>query len=220
MRLARRLISLIPMLAACGEEQTTASKWAAPTYDVRRFAVRVFSFEPGEGAGFGQDRYPDVVLGPPRGKGFDAGGLDVLSLGQAGVIVLELGAPAVDEPGADLLVFENAFRGPDGALFSETAIVGASADGVTFVDWPCDADDPAKAFPVCAGTHAVLSSPDNGLDPLDPAVAGGDPFDLLAIGLTSARYVRIRDSGLNPSLAPSGGFDLDAVAVVHAELSE
>ncbi|MFM2153033.1 MAG: hypothetical protein RL199_1468 [Pseudomonadota bacterium] len=171
-----------------------------PRWDVRRFASRVVSFEPGDGAGFGQERLPDVVLGPPRGKGLDAGGLDVLSLGQAGVIV-----------------FENAFRGPQGATFAETGIVGASVDGVTFVDWPCEAEDPAKSFPGCAGVHAVLSSPDDGIDPPDPATAGGDAFDLAAIGLASARYVRVRDSGLNPTLAPSGGFDLDAVAVVHSQ---
>jgi hypothetical protein len=216
MRPTRLLLSL-PLMLACGSEGTAPAKDATPSFDVRRFAVRVVSFEPGEGAGFGQDRLPDVVLGPPRGKGPDAGGLDVLSLGQAGGIVLELGSTMTDGPGPDLLVFENAFRGPDGGLFKETAIVGASADGVTFIDWPCTTDDPAKVHAGCAGIHAVLSSPGNGIDPLDPLAAGGDAFDLADVGLVSARFVRVRDSGLNPSLAPSGGFDLDAVAVVHAE---
>jgi hypothetical protein len=210
-------LPLLALFSGCGAEGPVPSRVTAPAYDVRRFASRVVSFEPGEGAGYGQDRLPGVVLGPPNGKGLDAGGLDVLSLGRAGVIVLELGSEAVDGPGADLLVFENAFRGPDGALFAETGIVGASLDGVTFVDWPCDADDAATTFAGCAGIHAVLSAPGNGVDPLDPQAAGGDAFDLASIGLSSARFVRVRDTGLNPSLGPSGGFDLDAVSVVHAD---
>jgi hypothetical protein len=206
----------LALAAACGAAPSKPSPVTGPSFDVRRFAARVVSFEPGDGAGFGQDRLPDVVLGPPHGKGTDAGGFDVLSLGQAGVVVLELGGAVIDGPGADLVVFENAFRGPDGAMFTETGVVGASTDGVTFVDWPCDADDAARTFVGCAGVHPVLSSPDDGPDPLDPAVSGGDAFDLSAIGLSTARFVRVRDSGLNPSLAPSGGFDLDAVSVVHA----
>ena len=211
------ILPSLVLLTACGAEKTHPSPVTTPSFDVRRFAARVVSFAPGDGAGFGQDRLPDVVLGPPHGKGDNAGGLDVLSLGQAGVIVLELGGTAIDGPGADLVVFENAFRGPDGAMFTETGVVGASADGMTFVDWPCDADDAARTFVGCAGVHPVLSSPDDGSDPLDPVAAGGDAFDLSAIGLSTARFVRVRDSGLNPSLAPSGGFDLDAISVVHAE---
>ena len=43
------------------------------------------SFEPGGNAGFGQDQLPDVVLGPPMGKGTSRGSLDVLSLGVGAV---------------------------------------------------------------------------------------------------------------------------------------
>jgi hypothetical protein len=54
----------------------------------------------------------------------------------------------------------------------------------------------------------------NTIDPLDPAVAGGDPFDLADLaggaGVSEARYVRITDRSDLP-----GDFDLDAVAVVH-----
>ncbi|RYZ33379.1 MAG: cell surface protein, partial [Myxococcaceae bacterium] len=42
-----------------------------------------------------------------------------------------------------------------------------------------------------------------------------DGFDLAAVGLTRARFVRIRDSGANGYAGTSGGFDLDAVAVVN-----
>jgi hypothetical protein len=45
-------------------------------------------------------------------------------------------------------------------------------------------------------------------------LTGGDAFDLAALGLVEVGYVRIQDLGLGGE-APSGGFDLDAVAVVH-----
>jgi hypothetical protein len=63
----------------------------------------------------------------------------------------------------------------------------------------------------------VFSSPDSGISATDPSVAGGDAFDLATLGVRRARFVRVRDSGSNYYSAPSGGFDLDAIAVVHGE---
>ena len=63
---------------------------------------------------------------------------------------------------------------------------------------------------VARGTTAF-----DGVDATDPAAAGGDAYDLAEIGRASARYVRIRDSGANSYDGVSGGFDLDAVAVVN-----
>jgi hypothetical protein len=69
----------------------------------------------------------------------------------------------------------------------------------------------------------VLSSPVNGVDPTDPTVSGGDSFDLADVGLDWAAYVRITDPGAaipDPgNMIPPGnnaGFDLDAIAAVHA----
>jgi hypothetical protein len=68
----------------------------------------------------------------------------------------------------------------------------------------------------------VYSAPGNGISPVDPATAGGDPFDLADVGLTEARYVRIRDR--SNEVCPDGGgpntdgFDLDAVSIVNAEM--
>jgi hypothetical protein len=61
----------------------------------------------------------------------------------------------------------------------------------------------------------VLANPAaNQIDPLDPATAGGDAFDLADLqndgGISEVRYVRITDRA-----DLSGDFDLDAVAVVH-----
>ena len=74
------------------------------------FADRVVSFMPGPGAGYGEKKFPDVVLGPPKGGGKLKAGIDVLSLGDGGSIVLEFVDNEVfDGEGADLLIFENPF---------------------------------------------------------------------------------------------------------------
>ncbi|ATB50612.1 cell surface protein [Corallococcus macrosporus] len=182
------------------------------------YADEVVSFEPGDSAGFGQDRFPDIVLGPPSGLGPDNGSLDVLSLGRGGEIVLRFTDLAVvDGPGVDLLVFENAFLVADGSTYSERGIVSVSDDGVNWHPFPCATTDAEGGYPGCAGVTPVHANPANGISATDPAVAGGDGFDLATVGLRRARYVRIVDAGNNRYGGTSGGFDLDAVAVVNGE---
>lgn len=182
------------------------------------YAVSVVSFEAGEQAGHGQDRLPDVVLGPPRGAGEAMGSTDVLSLGVDGVIVLELGVEVVDRDGPDLVVFENPFRvGGTGPLFAEPGHVGIGQDAESFVEWPCAPEEDGS--PGCAGVSPVFANADtNDIDPTDPAdlaAAGGDAFDLADVGVERARFVRIRDSGVDRGFGePTGGFDLDAIAVI------
>lgn len=177
------------------------------------YADRVVSFAPGPTAGFGADKLPAVVLGPPKGAGAAAGGLDVVSLGEAGTIVLALDdQPLIDGPGADLLVFENAFAG-----YVETGRVAVSADGVVWHTWPCAALQPPD-YPGCAGVEPVYSSPGSQIAATDWPAAGGDAFDLAdlgAIGPGPFRFVRVEDSGANPYAGTAGGFDLDAIAVLH-----
>lgn len=171
------------------------------------FVDDVSLFEPGENAGFGADELPVVVAGPPRGAGDAAGSLDVVSLGRAGRIVVVFDdVIAEDGPGVDLIVFENPFSN-----WVETGVVSASEDGVEWFEWPCDVDSGVG----CAGVTPVYSHPDNGIAAEDPEVAGGDGFDLADVGLPSARYVRVVDSGTNAYDGVTGGFDLDAVAVVN-----
>ena len=43
----------------------------------------------------------------------------------------------------------------------------------------------------------------------------GDAFDLADLGLSRARYIRIQDTGSNDYAGLTGGFDLDAVAIVN-----
>lgn len=203
---------LCALASGCASDEGAAAVGAPATLGGADdgFADRVVRFEPGANAGFGAAAMPGIVLGPPQGGGDGAGGLHVVSLGKGGVIELAFEETVVDGPGADLLVFENAF-----STWLETGRVSVSLDGSTWHAFPCAADDATAGFPGCAGTHPVRSHPDNGVDPHDPAAAGGDPYDLADLGLTAIRYVRIEDTGANPYAGNSGGFDLDAVAAVH-----
>lgn len=181
------------------------------------FASRVVSFTAGEGATFGQAAMPDVVLGPPQGAGELRGGTDVVSLGLRGEIVLGFERDIVDGPGEDFIVFENAFSVPGTAdrYWEELGEVAVSDDGETWVTFPCDPQGP-RPHAGCAGWSPVYASPANGLSPLDPRVAGGDAFDLASVGVTRARFVRIRDLATQGLMPPATGFDLDAVGVIHA----
>lgn len=186
------------------------------------YADVVVSYTKGTNGGLGEASLPGIVLGPPKGRGPFQGSFDVLSLGVGGEIVLEFTDYWIfDGDGADFTVFENAFQvGTDPEnTFAEPAYVGVSSDGITFVEFDCD--PLLRPYPGCAGVRPVLANPDlNDIDPTDPAVSGGDPFDLSDVGLPSARFVRIRDAGIGygPIGPNSGGFDLDAVAIVHGTL--
>ena len=185
-----------------------------------RFVTKVVSFTKGQCAGFGASRMPDVVMGPPVGAGDTEGGLDVVSLGTGGEIVVSFEPNAiVDGPGVDLLVFENAFfaAGNPESIAADPGEVSVSDDGVTWATFPCTAT--AYPYGACAGWHPVYSSPTNGISPLDPKTAGGDPFDLHDVGVARARYVRVRDTATLACPAGSklttNGFDLDAMAIVN-----
>lgn len=182
------------------------------------FIDQVVSTVVGAQGGANQNKLPDIVSGSPQGSGKYAGGFDTYSLGEKGSIIVAFNNCWIaDGPGADFIVFENAFYiGGTTTPFSEPAIVGVSQDGVTFTDFPCDLSQ-NPLFPGCAGTHPVLANSGNTIDPTDPATAGGDAFDIATIGVNTARFVRIVDQGLSPLKGANGtnGFDLDAIAIVH-----
>jgi len=141
----------------------------------------------------------------------------IVSLGNGGWVILSFEDNAiVDGPGSDFIVFENAFfaGGDEDNVFAELATVAVSDDGEDWVEFPCTATE--SPYGTCAGWHPVLANAlENELDPTDPALAGGDAFDLADVCLPQARYVRITDRA-DLSGALDGVFDLDAVSIVHA----
>jgi hypothetical protein len=176
----------------------------------------VESFTPGKGAGFGADRFPGIIYGPPRGAGDHSGSVDVLSLGTDGEIVVGFGGNGIaDGEGEDFIVFENAFwkGGNSKYPFMELGQISVSEDGTTWTTFPCKQD--ATPYDGCAGWHPVYSNPGNCISPTDPAMAGGEAYDLATIGVKTARFVKIVDLHNATGGEGTTGFDLDAVAVIH-----
>jgi hypothetical protein len=191
----------------------------------QRFAAgvdTVFSVRWGAGQDFGRERFPANVLGLPdsaaRANTPSANPLHICSLGMGGEIVIGWGGAILrDGEGADFTIFENAFTRFDGRVFAEPAKVAVSKDGVHFVEFPFD----SLTLKGCAGV-----TPTNGdQNPFDPAVSGGDSFDLRAIGMDSVRFIKITDISAmvlnnpkHPFFDPTiSGFDLDAVVGLSLE---
>lgn len=215
-------LSIAPWLFGCGADPADSAVDPEPSAacDASSPPSRTIScieaFKPGEGAGYGMDKLPEIIFGEPKGGGLTMGGTDVLSLGAGGEITVGFGGNSiVDGPGPDFIIFENAFyAGGNPAIpWKELGEVSVSEDGDVFTVFPCASD--AYPFEGCAGWRAVVANPDSGVSSFDPEEAGGDPFDLAAIGVSSARFVRIKDLATSGQ-APSAGFDLDAIAIVNA----
>jgi len=182
-----------------------------------RFVTGVVAHRFGPGQDTNQHLFPGPILGPPRGAGCCEGSLDVVSIGNGGSVTLEFeGSLITDAPGPDFIVFENAFNvgNEPSQVFAELGTVEVSEDGTNFYEFPCT----SSAYPYggCAGWHPVFANADdNAIDPLDPALAGGDAFDLAELGIEHVRYVRITDRADQTGLA--GVFDLDAVGIINLE---
>lgn len=190
---------------------------------------------------------PGIVLGPPGDSFPNTGSTSTVSLGHNGWILLAFTDNAiVDGPGPDFIVFENAFfksfiptdPAQTYSVFAEPGSVSVSDDGINFFEFPFDAAalslvgqdaTPSSALPLLAGLAGVTPTfTGNWTVPDDPASwdpdgrggvsgAGGDAFDLAAVGLARARYILIADLGLDTGFAgPAEGFDLDSVVALHS----
>ena len=182
------------------------------------FVDRVVSYQIGSGGGKGEDKLPEIVLGPPKGGGKLKAGQDVLSLGTGGVIVLEfVDNEVIDGEGPDFIVFENPFlaapgNDPDYGFF-ELGKVEVSFDGETWHEFSYDTASKKN----CAGYKPVLANSEkNEISPTDVEKAGGDPFDLKELGLKVIRFVRITDVQSFGGDDGFAGFDLDAIAAVNS----
>lgn len=179
------------------------------------FAIAAYDFKVGEKAGFGDDLFPGVVLGPPSSEGEESGSTDVLSLGVGGQLTLQFVGPVYDGEGVDFIVYENPFRYGD-RVFSEPAQIAVSSNGTDWIEFPCAPENPAPNG--CAGYEPVLQCAGETDQSLSArAECGGDQFDLDTIGVEHFEFVRITDRSLSAPSGNTGGFDLDAVAGVYFE---
>ncbi len=205
------------------------------------FVDRVVEVNYGEGAGFGQENFPDIVLGGPEGAGDMQGSLDVLSLGDGGYIILEFTDNiVVNKEGPDFIIFENPFfiGGDPENVFAEVAFVEVSQDGEHFIRFPNDYR-PNESKPNSpenwigfAGVNPVYANSENGIDPKNPDLAGGDAFDLSLVKLDWIKFIKIIDTGEGDNAqrddngdliydpgtpgGTSAGFDLDAICAIHS----
>ncbi len=163
----------------------------------------------------------------------------VVSLGDSGVADLTFPGMIYDGPGPDFAVFENGFINPanDSQAFLELAFVEVSSDGINYTRFP--AQSLTQTNTQIAGSGQYMYA--NQLNNLAGKYANGygTPFDLSELAgapnldVNNITHVRIVDvigsigghsnhdsSGriINdpfPTNFPTGGFDLDAVGVIH-----
>ncbi len=180
------------------------------------------------GLGFASFGQASDALGPADGTS-----TNVVSLGDSGVIVLTFNRPIENGSGPDFAVFENGFADN----FLELAFVEVSSDGVKYVRFPAISETPTAVqvgtfdYSDCRYLHNLAGKYRAGF---------GTPFDLedlvdsLGIDLMNITHVKLIDvvgtinpqygsfdsqgtiiNDLYPTDFPSGGFDLDAVAVIN-----
>ena len=136
----------------------------------------------------------------------------VVSLGKGGYVVLTFDPPIADGPGADFIVFENAFYYGSGQVFDEWMIVKVSQDGQVWYTFPYDSvtgQGLAGRTPTgCQGCPTGTTNWQN------PTEAGGDAFDLSDVGLPWARYVRVEDA-THFQTPDRLSADLDGIVAIH-----
>lgn len=170
-----------------------------------------------------------------------AGENGVVSLGDGGEVILQFDKPVKNGPGADFAVFENGIPViGDTTFFLELAFVEVSSDGNKYVRFPARSFTPTN--------KQILNGEGNSPNFVvnlagKYSVNWGTPFDLEdirdsgGINLQFITHIKIKDvvGSLNPLYASydvsgnkindpfptpfaSGGFDLDAVGVIHVQL--
>ncbi|NDG86091.1 MAG: hypothetical protein EBX52_13765, partial [Proteobacteria bacterium] len=121
----------------------------------------------------------------------------VLGFGRGGELILEIAdqGEIEDESGPDFVIY--------GKLHERFAKVAVSdrLEEDSFHWFECE---PEKSIVIgCAGVV--------------PTAQGGDTFDLRAIGVKSARYIKIKDWGKNRSTGTDPAwFELDSLKLIHA----
>ncbi len=198
------------------------------------------------------------ALGPVTGDFADVVSLGDLSAAQLaammpkGRLTLHLTSPEQPEPlrdlpGADFVIFENAFvaNASTGGIFGDLAYIEVSSDGVNYARFPSvsltpaatgafGTFDPTQVFAL-AGKHANANGESWGT-PFDLAWLAAHPLVLAGlVNLDAIRFVRVVDipgdgsslDAATPTAHPiydawltagSGGFDLEAIGAISIVL--
>jgi hypothetical protein len=162
-----------------------------------------------------------------------ANGIDVVSLGDRGVAIITFDTPIINGPGADFAIFENGFIDH----YMELAFVEVSSDGISFFEFNSVSETPVDQqltnFSISDCRYINNLAGKYRQD-------WGTPFDLeeldgeIGLDLNNINFIRLTDvvgsvdslygsydsqgNIINdpfPSEYESGGFDLDAVGVIH-----
>jgi len=181
-----------------------------------------------EGSTFASFGVPENALGPASGTSED-----VVSLGDGGSATLTFSRPIKNGEGPDFCIFENAFTD----TFLELAYVEVSSDGQHFVRFPAisltqtntqigtfGSVDPTKIHNLAGKYRQGFGTPFDLEDLIDSANIDLDYITHLRIvdvvGSVNPQYGTLDSQGnlvndLFPTPFYSGGFDLDAVGVLH-----
>jgi len=162
----------------------------------------------------------------------------IVNLGDSGIAVLTFASQIIDGPGADFAVFENGFRNTadSSKAFLELAFVEVSSDGVNYFRFPASS---LTQFNVQLGNGDYTDAAQLNNLAGKYVATYGTPFDLqelagtAGLDINNITHVRLIDvvgsvSGHSshdnsgriindpyPTPFPTGGFDLDAVGVIH-----
>lgn len=162
-----------------------------------------------------------------------AGANGVVSLGDGGSAILQFNSPLADGVGPDFAVFENSFDD----TFLELAFVEASSDGINFFRFPATSNTDtiiqtgsfgstnATKINNFAGKYKALYGTPFDLADL-PTAAALNPLAIThikiidVVGSIQKQYCsRDKDNHIVndpwPTDFGSGGFDLDAVGIIH-----
>ena len=164
-----------------------------------------------------------------------AGTNGVVSLGDGGFAILEFASPITDEIGPDFAVFENGFDD----LFLELAFVEVSSDGIHFFRFPSISNtdttiqtgsfgltDATKLHNLAGKYRAEYGTPFDLSDLPNDALLNKQAITHVRVidvvgsiqnqyGSRDANNLLINDPW--PTNWPNGGFDLDAVGVIHQQ---
>lgn len=170
--------------------------------------------------------FPNNIFGIPSriaNKTIPANSMEeVQSIGMGGEIIVGFKNRILKNgPGVDFIIFENAFINPvNNGIFAEPGIVSVSQDGINFVEFPFNTTT-LKGF-------AGINYTNGDKDPFNPAISGGDAFDLDILGLNYIRFIKIKDTTELIKTLPKNhkywnpeflltGFDLDAIVGLYLD---